>query len=93
MKQFDFEQKQLEEIKPIVNSPYWIKLQELIESRIEQKRDSLERVQTFEEVLKVRGFIDALREISELDKAIERFDESTNPQSRGREAHNYLTKS
>jgi hypothetical protein len=84
MKEFDFEQKQLEEIKPIVNSPYWTKLQELMETRIEQKRDSLERVQTFEEVLKIRGFIEALREISELDKAIERFDEATKPQFRGR---------
>ena len=92
MKEFDFEQKQLEEIKPIVNTPYWTKLQELIETRIEQKRDSLERVLTFEEVLRIRGFIEALKEISELDKAIERFDEATKPQFRDREPQNYLTK-
>jgi hypothetical protein len=56
---------------------------------IEEKRDSLERVKTFEEVLRARGFIDAMREISELDEAIKRFDEVTNPQSRGRDSKLY----
>lgn len=77
--------KQLEEIKPVVNSPYWVALQDLISSLIEEKRDSLERVQTFEEVLKIRGYVEAMREISNLDEAIKLFDETTTPQSRGRE--------
>ena len=60
--------KLLEEIKPIVNSPYWAKLQGLIADMIADKRDSLERVSTFEEVLKARGSIEALREICQKQK-------------------------
>jgi hypothetical protein len=81
--------KLLEEIKPIVNSPYWAKLQILIADMIADKRDSLERVSTFEEVLKARGSIEALREISELDKAINFIDEATKPQFRDREPKLY----
>ena len=87
--ELDLRKKQLEEIKPVVNSPYWKSLQDLISSLIEKKRDSLERVKSFEEVLKIRGFIEAMREISELDEAIKRFDEVTNPQSRGRDSNLY----
>lgn len=89
---FNIKQKQLEEIKPVVNSPYWAKIQELINSIISEKRDSLERVATFEEVLRLRGNIEALKEIRDLDEAIRLFDESTNPQSRGREHQLYMTK-
>jgi hypothetical protein len=81
--------KLLEEIKPMVNSPYWAKLQGLIADMIADKRDSLERVSTFEEVLKARGSIEALREISELDKAINFIDEATKPQFRDREPKLY----
>jgi hypothetical protein len=87
--ELDLRKKQLEEIKPVVNSPYWKSLQDLISSLIEEKRDSLERVKSFEEVLKIRGFIEAMREISELDEAIKRFDEVTNPQSSGRDSNLY----
>jgi len=85
-------EKQLEEIKPVVNSPYWAKIQELIDSLISEKRDSLEKVSTFDDVLRIRGNIEALREISKLDEAIKLFDENTNPQSRGRESQLYVTK-
>ena len=85
-------EKQLEEIKPVVNSPYWAKIQELIDSLISEKRDSLEKVSTFDDVLRIRGNIEALREISKLDEAIKLFDENTNLQSRGRESQLYVTK-
>lgn len=85
-------EKQLEEIKPVVNSPYWAKIQELIDSLISEKRDSLEKVSTFDDVLRIRGNIEALREISKLDEAIKLFDENTNSQSRGRESQLYVTK-
>jgi hypothetical protein len=85
-------EKQLEEIKPVVNSPYWAKIQDLIDSLISEKRDSLERVSTFEEVLRLRGNIEAFKEIKNLDEAIKLFDENTNPQSRGRESQLYMTK-
>ena len=82
-------EKLLEEIKPVVNSPYWAKIQDLINSIISEKRDSLERVPTFEEVLRLRGNIESLKEIKDLDKAIELFNQTTNPQSRGRESKLY----
>lgn len=82
-------EKLLEEVKPVINSPYWAKMQELIESMISERRDSLERVATFEEVLRLRGNIEALKEIKSLDEAIEVFNQTTNPQSRGRESKLY----
>ena len=79
-------EKLFEEIKPLVNSQYWIGFQELLDFFISEKRDSLERVSTFEEVLKLRGSIESLREIKELDDAIKQFDETTKAQSRARES-------
>lgn len=86
----EHQQKLYEDILPVVNSPYWVSIQALIDSFIESKRESLERVQTFEEVLKIRGAIEAFREIKDLKDSAESFIHLTNPQSRGREL--YMTK-
>ncbi len=86
----EHQQKLYEDILPVVNSPYWVSIQALIDTLIESKRESLERVQTFEEVLKIRGSIEAFREIRNLKDATESFIHLTNPQSRGREL--YVTK-
>jgi hypothetical protein len=83
---FTSKEKLFEEIKPLVNSPYWVKLQELLDSFISEKRDSLERVTNFEEVMKIRGAIESLREVKDLDNAIKLFDEATKAQSRARES-------
>jgi hypothetical protein len=82
-------EKLFEEIKPLVNSPYWEKLQDLIDLFISEKRDSLERVTNFEEVMRLRGSIESLREVKELDNAVKLFDESTKSQSRVRETQLY----
>lgn len=77
--------KLLEDIKIVVNSEHWSNVKKLLNFMIEQKRDSLEMAATFEEVIKVRGFIEALREIKNFDIAIKELDLNTNPQSRGRD--------
>lgn len=82
-------EKLFEEIKPLVNSPYWEKLQDLLDLFISEKRDSLERVTNFEEVMRLRGSIESLREVKELDNAVKLFDESTKSQSRVRETQLY----
>lgn len=82
-------EKLFEEIKPLVNSPYWEKLQDLIDLFISEKRDSLERVTNFEDVMRLRGSIESLREVKELDNAVKLFDESTKSQSRVRETQLY----
>lgn len=82
-------EKLFEEIKPLVNSPYWEKLQDLIDLFISEKRDSLERVTNFEEVMRLRGSIESLREVKELDNAVKLFDEATKLQSRNRESQLY----
>lgn len=82
-------EKLFEEIKPLVNSPYWEKLQDLLDLFISEKRDSLERVTNFEDVMRLRGSIESLREVKELDNAVKLFDESTKSQSRVRETQLY----
>lgn len=86
------QEKLFEDIKPLVNSQYWPSLQKLIDTFIDEKRQSLEKVSKWDDVLRLRGNIESLREISELDQAIKKFDENTNPQSRGRETQLYMTK-
>lgn len=76
-------EKLLENTKPVVHSQHWTQVKELLKFLIEQKRESLEMVTSFEEVLRVRGYISALREILTLEDAIKELD--TNPQFRGRE--------
>ncbi len=82
-------EKLFEEIKPLVNSPYWEKLQDLIDLFISEKRDSLERVTNFEDVMRLRGSIESFREVKELDNAVKLFDEATKLQSRNRESQLY----
>jgi len=82
-------EKLFEEIKPLVNSPYWEKLQDLLDLFISEKRDSLERVTNFEDVMRLRGSIESLREVKELDNAVKLFDEATKLQSRNRESQLY----
>jgi hypothetical protein len=87
--QLNSKEKLFEDIKPLVNSPYWKKLQDLLDQLISEKRDSLERVTNFEEVMRIRGCIESLREVKELDDAIKLFDEATKPQFRDREPKLY----
>jgi hypothetical protein len=82
-------EKLFEEIKPLVNSPYWEKLQDLLDLFISEKRDSLERVTNFEDVMRLRGSIESFREVKELDNAVKLFDEATKLQSRNRESQLY----
>ena len=85
MSDFDKITKMHENIKPIVNSDYWQNFQLLIKEMIEDRRDSLERVVTFDEVHRVRGYIQALREVFDLRETVENYEASTNPQLSGRE--------
>jgi hypothetical protein len=76
--------KLLENTKPVVFSPHWTQMKELLKFFIEQKRESLEMVTSFDEVLRIRGYISALREICCLEDSIKQLD--TNSQSRERES-------
>lgn len=75
-------EKLLENTKPVVYSQHWTQMKELLLFLIEQKRESLEMVTSFDEVLRIRGHISALREVLNLEDSIKELD--TNPQSRGR---------
>jgi hypothetical protein len=64
-------------------------LQDLLDLFISEKRDSLERVTNFEDVMRLRGSIESFREVKELDNAVKLFDEATKLQSRNRESQLY----
>ena len=66
--------KLYENIKPVVNSPYWLNVKKLLEELVEQKRDSLERVKSFDEVQRARGYIEAMREVLALEDTVKELD-------------------
>lgn len=66
--------KLYENIKPVVNSPYWLNVKKLLEELVEQKRDSLERVKSFDEVQRARGYIEAMREVIALENTVKELD-------------------
>lgn len=80
-------EKLLENTKPIVYSQHWTQMKELLNFFIEQRRESLEIVDGYDEVLKLRGSISAFREILNLEESLKELDKDTNPQSRGREIY------
>ena len=44
------------------------------EELVEQKRDSLERVKSFDEVQRARGYIEAMREVLALEDTVKELD-------------------
>lgn len=79
--------KLLENTKPVVHSQHWVTVKTLISHMIEGHKENLEIVDTFEEVIKIRGKISALREILNLEDSIKELENDTNLQFRGRELY------